>query len=93
MNTLNYSTQTTALVLVDVLNDFLAPDGKLNAMIAPMLAETALVENLKRLLHGARAAGVKIFFSPHGVDEHSFDDVPHIHPRFQWHRKQGVLEG
>jgi nicotinamidase-related amidase len=84
MNALNYPTQTTALVLVDVLNDFLAPDGKLNGMIAPMLEETALVENLERLLHGARSAGVKIFFSPHGVDEHSFHDVPHVHPRFQF---------
>ncbi|MFM0088822.1 cysteine hydrolase [Paraburkholderia sediminicola] len=84
MNTLNYSTQTTALVLVDVLNDFLAEDGKLNSMIAPMLEQTTLVENLKRLLHGARSAGVKIFFSPHGIDEHSFDDVPHVHPRFQF---------
>jgi hypothetical protein len=42
MNTLNYSTQTTARVLADVLNDFLADDGKLNGMIAPMLEQTAL---------------------------------------------------
>jgi nicotinamidase-related amidase len=63
MNTLNYSTQTTARVLADVLNDFLADDGKLNGMIAPMLEQTALVENLTRLLHGAPAAGVKIFFA------------------------------
>jgi len=84
MNTSNYSTETTALVLVDVLNDFLAEDGKLHEMIGPMLEETNLVEHLKRLLQGARAAGLKIFFSPHGVDDHSFDDVHHVHPRFQF---------
>jgi nicotinamidase-related amidase len=84
MNTLNYSTETTALVLVDLLNDFMAEDGKLHGMIAPMLEQTDLVANLKRLLEGARKAGVKIFFSPHGVDEHSFDDVHHVHPRFQF---------
>jgi ureidoacrylate peracid hydrolase len=84
MNARNYSTQNTALVLVDVLNDFLAEDGKLNSMIAPMLEQTNLIANLKRLLQGARAAGLKVFFSPHGADEHSFDDVRHIHPRFQF---------
>ncbi len=83
MNAPTYSVKTSALILVDVLNDFLAEDGKLNAMIAPMLEQTALIANLERLLAGARAAGVKIFFSPHGLDAHSFDDVPHIHPRFQ----------
>jgi ureidoacrylate peracid hydrolase len=84
MNIPSYSIETTALVLVDVLNDFLAEDGKLHGMIGPMLEQTNLIEHLKRLLEGARAAGLKIFFSPHGVDEHSFDDVHHVHPRFQF---------
>lgn len=79
----NYPTSSTALVLVDVLNDFLADDGKLHGMIAPMLEQTELIAHLQHLLQGARAAGVKIFYSPHGQDEHSFDDVHHIHPRFQ----------
>jgi len=84
MNIPSYSIETTALVLVDVLNDFLAEDGKLHGMIGPMLEQTNLIEHLKLLLEGARAAGLKIFFSPHGVDEHSFDDVHHVHPRFQF---------
>jgi len=79
---MNYQNNATALVLVDVLNDFLAEDGKLYPAIAPMLEQTGLIANLQRLLEGARAKGVKIFFSPHGLDEHSFDDVPHLHPRF-----------
>lgn len=83
MNTLNYSVQESALILVDVLNDFLAEDGKLHEAMAPMLEKTQLIANLQRLLEGARAKGLKVFFSPHGLDAHSFADVPHVHPRFQ----------
>jgi nicotinamidase-related amidase len=83
METTIYPLKTSALILVDVLNDFLADDGKLHGLIGPMLAQTRLVENLQMLLAGARAAGVQIFYSPHGLDEHSFDDVKHVHPRFQ----------
>ncbi|WP_295991104.1 isochorismatase family cysteine hydrolase [Rugamonas sp.] len=81
MNQPRYPARTTALILVDVLNDFLADDGKLHGMIGPMLEQTDLIAQLQRLLAGAREAGVQIFFAPHGQDEHSFDDVPHVHPR------------
>jgi len=77
-----YPARKTALILVDVLNDFLADDGKMHGQIAPALEQTNLIANLQRLLAGARQAGVQIFFSPHGLNEHSFDDVPHVHPRF-----------
>ncbi|WP_395400160.1 isochorismatase family cysteine hydrolase [Pseudoduganella sp. UC29_106] len=89
MNT--YPSQTTAIVLVDVLNDFLAEEGKLHGMIAPMVEQTQLVSKLQHLLQGARAAGVKVFYSPHGVDEHSFDDVRHVHPRFQFGLEKQVF--
>jgi ureidoacrylate peracid hydrolase len=80
----SYPTSTSALILVDVLNDFLSPDGKLAAQIGPMLEELNLRVNLHQLLLGARRAGTHIFYAPHGIDEHSFDDVRHIHPRFQF---------
>jgi len=83
MNTLTYPVNESALILVDVLNEFLAEDGKLHEAIAPMLEKTQLIRNLQRLLDGARAQGLKVFFSPHGLDAHSFDDVAHVHPRFQ----------
>lgn len=84
MANVNYPTDVSALILVDVLNDFLAEDGKLAPQIGPMIEKLNLKANLQRLLDGARRAGVKIFFAPHGVDEHSFDDVPYVHPRFQF---------
>jgi nicotinamidase-related amidase len=79
-----YSTGETALLLVDLLNDFLDAEGKLAERIGPMLAKTELIAHLKRLVAGARAKGVKIFYVPHGLHEHSFDDVQHVHPRWQW---------
>ena len=84
MANVNYPAAVSALILVDVLNDFLAEDGKLAAQIGPMVEKLNLKANLQRLLDGARRAGVKIFFAPHGVDEHSFDDVRYVHPRFQF---------
>lgn len=79
-----YSTDETALLLVDLLNDFLDPKGKLAERIGPMLDKTDLIAHLERLVAGARAAGVKIFYVPHGLHEHSFDDVRRVHPRWQW---------
>jgi nicotinamidase-related amidase len=84
MGTEPYSTGDTALLLVDLLNDFLDEHGKLAQRIGPMLEKTDLKAHLARLIAGARSAGVKIFYVPHGLDEHSFDDVQHVHPRWQW---------
>lgn len=84
MTNRTYSTSTSALILIDVLNDFLAEDGKLAPQIGPMVEKLNLKANLQRLLGGARRADVKIFFAPHGVNERSFADVRYIHPRFQF---------
>src|SRR5271156_2404764 len=56
MNT-TYSTADTALLLVDLLNDFLDEKGKLAQRIGPMLEKTDLIAHLQRLVKGARAAG------------------------------------
>jgi len=46
MSDRRYSTQTTALILVDVLNDFLADDGKLAGQIGPMIKKLNLKAHL-----------------------------------------------
>ncbi|SEO46805.1 cysteine hydrolase family protein [Actinacidiphila rubida] len=79
---LRYDTGTTGLVLIDLLNEFLADDGKLNARIAEMVRSQDLVSQLGRLIAGARVAGVPIIYAPHGLDEHSFDDITYLHPSF-----------
>jgi nicotinamidase-related amidase len=86
-----YSTDDTALLLVDLLNDLLDEKGKLAPRIGPMLAKTGLKTHLSRLITGARAAGVKIFYVPHGLHEHSFEGVPHVHPRWQWAMKNRLF--
>jgi len=69
-----YPTNVSALILVDVLNDFLSPEGKINPGIKDQIEKVNLIENLTRLIAGARAAGVQIVYAPHGLHEHSFDD-------------------
>ncbi|GAA5023050.1 cysteine hydrolase family protein [Streptomyces siamensis] len=80
----SYTPETTALLVIDLLNDFMADDGKLNGQIGHMIKKLDLVKQLQRLTDGARERNLKVSFAPHGVDEHSFDDVKHILPRFQF---------
>lgn len=87
----NYPTSTSALLLVDVLNDFLAPDGKINANIRDQIAQVGLVANLTRLIDGARAAGLQIAYAPHGLHEHSFDDVKYVPLRMQYAMENHVF--
>jgi len=91
MTTRTYTPKTSALVLVDLLNDFLAEDGKLIGQIGPMLEKLNFKSHIERLLSAARKAGLVVIFAPHGVDDHSFDDVKCLHPRFQWALDNKVL--
>jgi nicotinamidase-related amidase len=87
----SYPTSTSALLLVDVLNDFLAPDGKINANIRDQIEQVGLVANLTRLIEGARAAGLQIAYAPHGLHEHSFDDVKYVPVRMQYAMENHVF--
>ncbi|MEU1619529.1 cysteine hydrolase [Streptomyces sp. NPDC005722] len=84
MNARSYPAARTALVAVDLLNDFLAEDGKLAGQIGPVLEESGLRSRLARLLTGAREAGVTVFHAPHGLKEGVFDDLRHVLPRFRF---------
>ncbi|MEU6340862.1 isochorismatase family cysteine hydrolase [Streptomyces sp. NPDC046977] len=84
MHTPAYPPDRTALVVIDLLNDFLAEDGKLSGQIGPMLDALDLRPRLARLLSGARAAGVTVFHAPHGLHDGVFADVEHVLPRFQF---------
>ena len=52
-----YAISDTALLLVDLLNDFLDEKGKLAQRIGPMLEKTDLIAHLTRLIDGARGKG------------------------------------
>ena len=48
----------TAVIVVDMQNDFVKPEGKLFVPTAP-----ATIEPIRRLLEKARAAGVRVFYT------------------------------
>src|SRR5215813_14741269 len=76
-----YPTDISALVLIDLLNDFLSPKGKVYSRLAAQFEKVRFIQNVTRLLAGARATGLQIVYAPHGLNEHSFDDVKYIPTR------------
>jgi nicotinamidase-related amidase len=60
-----YPAETTAVILVDPYNDFISEGGK----IYPRIKETAdsvnLVDNLVKLVDGARSKGIPVFYAMH----------------------------
>jgi nicotinamidase-related amidase len=79
MTETEYPRDISALIIIDPLNDFLSEGGKLHDGIKSELERVKFIPNLIRLVEGARKAGLQIVYAPHGVDEHSFDDVPYLH--------------
>ncbi|CEJ59600.1 hypothetical protein PMG11_08218 [Penicillium brasilianum] len=57
----------TAVLLIDPLNDFLHPDGKLYPTIKASLEATNSFEHMKELVAGARAAHIPIFYGLHQI--------------------------
>ena len=55
----------TALILIDVYNDFLHPDGKATAALADSLAEASTIDHLKAALGHARRANIPVYYSLH----------------------------
>jgi nicotinamidase-related amidase len=76
-----YSTDISALILIDVLNDFLSPQGKTYSCLAARIEKVSFIPNVTRLIAGARAASLQIVYAPHGLNEHSFDDMKYIPTR------------
>jgi len=60
----------TAIVLIEPQNDFLKPGGTMFQYIKDQLAQRNVIQNLQKLLDGARKKQVKIFYVPfHGFEE------------------------
>jgi nicotinamidase-related amidase len=86
-----YPTDVSALVLVDVLNDFLAKDGKINSWIQDQIEKVGFIRNMTRLIAGARNVGLQIVYAPHGLHQHSFDDVKYVPVRMQTAMEQHIF--
>ncbi|MGB9128893.1 MAG: cysteine hydrolase [Thiobacillus sp.] len=54
----------TAVVLIELQNDFLSEGGKLYPLMKPVLEAQNVIGNLKQLIHDARAQGMLIVHAP-----------------------------
>lgn len=61
----NYSSEKTALLIVDPFNDFLSEGGKLWSFTKETVKGVNLIENLKKILSAARYSGIKVVYIPH----------------------------
>lgn len=62
---MSFSASDTALVITDPQNDFLSPAGATWGLVGASVEENNTVANIERLLQAAKAAGYKVFVSPH----------------------------
>ncbi|MBN3786029.1 isochorismatase family cysteine hydrolase [Burkholderia sp. Ac-20353] len=60
-----YETTNTALLCVDLYNDFLSEGGKLFPWIKDIAKENNMHDNLRTIVRTAREAGITIFHVPH----------------------------
>jgi len=72
---MSLTADTTAIVLIEPQHDFLSPGGTMYAFIADQLAERGVIANLRRLLAGARARGVRVFYVPFHAFEPGFPEL------------------
>ena len=70
----------SALVLTDMQNDFLSPDGAAYGLIEKSLAEHDTANNLTRLLSAAKKYGFPVFVSPHYYYPHDHRWVAPLTP-------------
>jgi len=66
--------EKTAIVLIEAQNDFLSPGGTMYQYIADQLAKRDVINNLKKLLDGARGK-VKIIYVPFQAFKPGFPEL------------------
>lgn len=60
-----YAPETTALLCVDLYNDFLSEGGKLFSWVKEIARENNMHENLRTIVRTARETGIQIYHVPH----------------------------
>jgi nicotinamidase-related amidase len=55
---------TTAVVLIEYQNDFTSEGGVLHGAVEPSMAKTGMLDNTKRVVEAARAAGATVMHAP-----------------------------
>lgn len=84
--------RSTALVLTDLHNDFLAANGKAYGLIRESLARNNTVQNIELLLRTAQRAGMKTFVSPHYYYPHDHEWVAPVTPLEDLAHRIGLLD-
>ncbi|KAL7917924.1 Isochorismatase-like protein [Trichoderma austrokoningii] len=71
----------TALLVIDPLNDFMHPKGKLYPQLHESIEATNTVPNLKKLVDAARLLEVPVFYGLHQpYNERSYEGWNHMKP-------------
>jgi nicotinamidase-related amidase len=65
----NYSSENTAILIVDPFNDSLSEGGKLWSRTKETIKGVNLIEDLKNILSAARSSGIKVVYVPHHLTE------------------------
>src|SRR5689334_5120336 len=75
------SPRTTALLVIDPLNDFISEGGKLWPYLREVAERLDTVANMRRLLGWARERGLAVFFVPHHrAEPGDFEGWRFLHP-------------
>ncbi|KAL6895360.1 Isochorismatase-like protein [Trichoderma longibrachiatum] len=71
--------EKTAVLLIDPLNEFLHPDGKIYSLLKDSINATDTVNNLQKFVKIARSNKLPIFYCQHQLfEEGQFDDWKHM---------------
>lgn len=82
-----------AVVLVDPLNDFLHPDGKLYSLVKRSLEANRTVEHMQVLVQHARNANIPIFYALHQqIGDESMAGWKHLNSSLLSIKKNRVFE-
>jgi len=82
-NGMSYPVNSTALLVIDPVNDFLSEGGAGYELTKNTLKMNDVVSNLKRVIEGTRQAGIPVLFGPMAYTEEDYADE-------QLQRKSGI---
>jgi nicotinamidase-related amidase len=78
MPSTTYEPKATGLVLIDTVNDIFSENGKGYSLFKDEFARIGVLDNLVRLLAGARERKMPIFFCPMSYTEEDFTTWKHL---------------
>ena len=84
--------QRRALVLIDPLNEFLHPNGKLYPLVRESLETTNTIANLRHLVEATRAAKIPIYYGLHQINKDgTYTGWLHMRSNHVRNRDKGVF--